>query len=804
MPEGSTSSNTANAGATSTQTNPTNVNTSVRVNSPGNEGAVNQSNSSNATAAAGASGGPGSSATSSPTATSTQTNPSNINVSVRVGSPGNNGPVNQTNSSNATAANVDPTDIEPAVADLPDDPNSQAAVINESGMIQDIAQCGNDEDHCVTGPGSDGSSGADGLTSAADQSSATATQVNPSNINVNIRVASPGEDGYVSQLNEVNAVGATRVTTQTNPENLVVGINIPGDPSSVVIPTDVDTPWIWNWNWTTGTAPTDPSATPFDSPNWNWDWTVPAGAVPASAPINSPNTPAPTPGQWTWTWIWTRGDGWTTTWTYTQACACTWNWVWTWNWPGDVQSTPQTAKPPAQAPAAPANPQVSQTNETNAAAVAVTAFDPQQSTSMISGGGSMDAIRYQGISNTQQATANADAIQVEPLNLNIVTAGRIRKVTQSNQAIAASTAASLEAASQTINQTQTGTNDGATHKVIGIQVSDTQQSATADSSAAQTRVSNINHIWSQTPFQQAWIDTITQTNVAVTSSYNDNWSFVTQTIDQSQFGEGANQSSLAVQVASTSQQGHSYSSVAQSDVRNRTSIEIPWNGLYQPPITQTHIVSSGSTVTNYSEITQSSLQVASGEDVEWDQRSTQTATVKQGGSATSGASQTRLENFAGWSGTLISPAGPTSGGSGGGGVSLGGAPVLPEPTIFGAPPLEPFGITAGAVHLFGLSSAGPVVHKSFGHGGVDASQTPARAPARAAVAHQAPGASGYQYVVMNLLSAVARALLLLLGATPFAALLALFTIAALGVGRLQYAVPALGRSADFARRERPG
>jgi hypothetical protein len=51
---------------------------------------------------------------------------------------------------------------------------------------------------------------------------------------------------------------------------------------------------------------------------------------------------------------------------------------------------------------------------------------------------------------------------------------------------------------------------------------------------------------------------------------------------------------------------------------------------------------------------------------------------------------------------------------------------------------------------------------------------------------------------------MSSALMLLLGATPFAALLALFTIAALGVGRLQYHAPALGRSADFARRERPG
>jgi hypothetical protein len=62
----------------------------------------------------------------------------------------------------------------------------------------------------------------------------------------------------------------------------------------------------------------------------------------------------------------------------------------------------------------------------------------------------------------------------------------------------------------------------------------------------------------------------------------------------------------------------------------------------------------------------------------------------------------------------------------------------------------------------------------------------------------------FVHTLFNLLGASSSALVLLLGTTPFAALLGLFMIAALGVGRLQYAMPALGRSVDFARRERPG
>ena len=809
MPQGTTSSNNANADASSTQVSPENVNASVRVLSPGANGPVDQTNSSSATAAAGATGPDGetTSNNATPTATSTQVAPINVNVSVRVGSPGDNAPVSQANTSGATAATVDPATVEPVLAELPEEePNSYADVENSSGIIQGIAQCADDEADCIASPGSSADATTGGLTtSAPDLSSATATQDAPSNVSVSIRVASPGQDGFVSQLNDANASGATAVNTTTDPDNLVVGISVPGNPASVVVPTDPNTPWIWNWNWTTGTAPTDPSQTPFDSPNWNWDWTVPTGAAPGPASGTSPDAPAPTPGQWTWTWVWTRGDGWTTTWTYTQACDCSWTWVWTWTWPADTPSTPQNASAPAQVPAPPSDPQVSQQNESIVAAAAITSFEGDQTVGLTTDGDPMDATRYQGITSSQSATAFADALQADPANWSVVTAGRLDSVAQKNRAVATAAAGVFDTSTQTIDQTQAGTHDGADHTVTGIQVITTAQAATADSTAMQTRVTNLNHVWSATPGNHARIGAVTQTNEAVNVTYADGWSFVTQRTDQSQLGGGADQNALAVQIASISQTAFATSSVAQSDLRNRTSIEIPWNGLWNPPIDQSHLIGAGSIATNYSEITQSILQEASGEDIGWNQTATQTATVKQGGSASSSASQAFKENVAHWNGTLWWPAPPVSSGGqvvGGGGIS--GAAVEVQPgLISGSPPLVPVTAVAGTVRVIVFSATGRTAWTP--HAGSTAGDAGGHAPARAApVGGGTTSTNAYHHALLNLLGATTRALLLLLGSTPFAALLALFTIAALSVARLQCPALALGRSADFARRERPG
>jgi hypothetical protein len=223
-----------------------------------------------------------------------------------------------------------------------------------------------------------------------------------------------------------------------------------------------------------------------------------------------------------------------------------------------------------------------------------------------------------------------------------------------------------------------------------------------------------------------------------------------------------------------------------------------------PPIDQTNGVSAASISTSYSEITQTAMQEASGEGVEWDQHAQQVAIVKQGGSASSSASQSNIDNLAHWTGTLATPpSGIVAGRSGSSFGQAGEAPLAETSLIFGAPPLTLSGVLGSSVELSRLSAARIFVAP---HGpNVLVSSTGAAPGPRAATA-SAPMTPSERFVhtLFNLLGASSSALVLLLGTTPFAALLGLFMIAALGVGRLQYAMPALGRSVDFARRERPG
>ena len=569
----------------------------------------------------------------------------NVNVSIRVGSPGNDAPVAQGNTSTAVAAPVDPALIDAAVTDLPaNGPNSSGDVENASSVIQDLAQCSADETDCI----SSSSDSPQGITgpggSAADTSIASATQDSPSNVNVSIRVASPGADGPLTQVNDASATGLTSVETVTNPDNVGVAIVVPGLPKDVVIPTSSDTPWNWNWNWTTGSAPTDPGATPTSTSDWAWNWTPPAESSPAAT-----SAPQGTPGMWTWTWTWTRGE-WSVSWSYQQACDCSWTWNWSWVWPADSPSAP-TSPASALLPPPPANPQISQTNDSTAAAAAVTTFDGSQEMT-ISSDGESDATQYQGITSIQSATASADAGQVDPRNTIIRTAGAIKGIKQQNRVAAASTAAAFDTATQTLEQNQTGTDDGAVHSVASTQVIGTLQTATSDAVATQADALNLAHVWSQASGNRASIQKITQTNESVALGFAALESVTSQSVSQTQTGAGSDQLADALQEAVTTQQSVAAAHVGQASVRNRVEMEIPWNGAMNPPIDQSNGVSAASISTSYSEITQTVVQEASGEGVEWDQHAQQIVIVKQGGSASSSASQANIDNLAHWTGTL--------------------------------------------------------------------------------------------------------------------------------------------------------
>ena len=121
-------------------------------------------------------------------ATSTQVNPSNQNISVRVLSPGNDGPVTQTNSSQALSA---------------------AGNLNKTSQSASQTQ------------GGGGGTQAADQTAASKQSAdadASSKQEHPSNQNIDVRVLSPGDNGSVSQTNASQAealAGNANKTEQT-------------------------------------------------------------------------------------------------------------------------------------------------------------------------------------------------------------------------------------------------------------------------------------------------------------------------------------------------------------------------------------------------------------------------------------------------------------------------------------------------------------------------------------------------------------------------------------------------------------
>ena len=216
-------SQTAGALAATVQEKPSNENVTVRVLSPGDDGPVTQSNtaSSDATAAnvngtkqtaeQGQAQGAGSQTIGQAAgneqeagalAATVQEKPSNTNVSVRVLSPGSNGPVTQSNtaSSDATAANVNGT--------------KQTADQTQSG---DSCKCGGAGSQII------------GQLAKSDQeakAAAVTVQHGASNENVDVRVLSPGNGGPVNQSNTASSnadAGNKNGTYQTADQNQTGG-----------------------------------------------------------------------------------------------------------------------------------------------------------------------------------------------------------------------------------------------------------------------------------------------------------------------------------------------------------------------------------------------------------------------------------------------------------------------------------------------------------------------------------------------------------------------------------------------------
>jgi hypothetical protein len=208
----------ASSNANSTQIGPSNQNISVRVLSPGDNGSVTQSNESQADSFAGnhnstdqsvdqSQSGSGATALqealqkagseqkADSEATSTQVKPKNQNISVRVLSPGDDGAVEQSNSSKAESKAVNGNETDQDV-DQKQGSGSKEHGSDEHGSDEHGHDCGCDDATGIQ------AAGQEAYNEQKADSSATSTQIKPSNQNISVRVLSPGDDGSVSQSNE--------------------------------------------------------------------------------------------------------------------------------------------------------------------------------------------------------------------------------------------------------------------------------------------------------------------------------------------------------------------------------------------------------------------------------------------------------------------------------------------------------------------------------------------------------------------------------------------------------------------------
>ena len=211
-----------------------------------------------------------------------------MNATIRVGSPGNNGAVTQSNTAVATAGDVAAAAASPP-ASYPASPaagteqtvttSGTAGVANVGTLEQYIEQLVEQPDtRCPNRvPGAEASG------QAPTTGAAASSQTGALNANVSIRVGSPGTDGAVTQVNKATASGtsvAQSVVMTTTGTNLTVALVLPLQAPGVAL----DDTWLWNWVWDgQWTPPTDGS-----DATAAWPWARPG--------TGSAQSPSPPPG----------------------------------------------------------------------------------------------------------------------------------------------------------------------------------------------------------------------------------------------------------------------------------------------------------------------------------------------------------------------------------------------------------------------------------------------------------------------------------------------------------------------------
>ena len=307
----------ASASAEVDQTSPSNTNIAVRVGSPGDIGDVNQSNTANADAAA-----IGSTGSAIADATADQTAPSNINVVVRVDSPGSNGSVDQENAVTATAGTglASPATSTPGGGTTAGTAAaSQHGALNANVSIR-VGSPGSDGDVRQSNRATaTGTSPAGGIVSVIGGSSLDVSVVLPGlgggapggpvwqwnwewngawtlPVGTNGGDVAPTDDSTWDWIWKVVSTGTTATAGTASSPTTPPSAPTTTPPSAQASP-EVGS-WTWNWTWvlldgSTWSLNWNESCTCAWDWNWNWDWSdqAPSPALPTTTGSGAPSAP---------------------------------------------------------------------------------------------------------------------------------------------------------------------------------------------------------------------------------------------------------------------------------------------------------------------------------------------------------------------------------------------------------------------------------------------------------------------------------------------------------------------------------
>ena len=227
--QSATTSQQAAAASSATQVDPSNKNISIRVLSPGNDGPVTQSNSVGSSAAAGNQSSTGQSANQAASGSGIQSSQQEAGT-------------DQVAAALSAAAQFDPSNKNVGIRVLSPGGDGSVTQSNNAGSRADAGNASSttQSDSQSQAGSSCGCSGSTPI-QTSDQSASTdqtaaalsaAKQVDPSNTNVSIRVLSPGDGGSVSQSNDAAssaAAGNRAATTQGASQSQSGGCGCSGD-----------------------------------------------------------------------------------------------------------------------------------------------------------------------------------------------------------------------------------------------------------------------------------------------------------------------------------------------------------------------------------------------------------------------------------------------------------------------------------------------------------------------------------------------------------------------------------------------